>query len=43
MYLWTAERIEKDPFIVYKGKVKPAKIRIFTQIMKNFLTVRGAA
>lgn len=43
MYLWTAEQIEKDPFIVYNGKVKPGKVRIFARIIKNFFSVRGAS
>lgn len=29
-YRWTAKQIEKDPFIVYRHKVKPGKVRIFS-------------
>jgi phytoene synthase len=35
MYNWTARQIFKDPFIVYKKKVKPAKWRIIFSIVKN--------
>jgi phytoene synthase len=40
MYKWTARRIEKNPLIVYKRKVKPSKMRIWRVILKNFLTRR---
>ena len=38
MYMWTAAQIEKDPFIVFKRKVKPAKSKIILQALKNILT-----
>ena len=37
MYGWTARRIEKDPFVVYRGRVKPRKARIILQGLKNAL------
>ncbi len=37
MYAWTAHSIYQDPFIVYKQKVKPSKIRIFSAIMRRAL------
>lgn len=37
MYMWTAARIEKDPFIVFNRKVKPAKSRIILQALKNMI------
>lgn len=39
MYNWTAAQIEKDPFIVYKQKVKPSKVRILLTIIKNSLNL----
>ncbi len=33
MYKWTAKKIEKDPFIVYRRKIKPSKARIITNII----------
>lgn len=38
MYLWTAEQIYKDPLVIYKKAVKPAKIRIFAQVLFNFFS-----
>ena len=38
MYLWTAAKIEKDPFVVYEKKVKPAKGRIILQVLKNLIS-----
>jgi phytoene synthase len=40
MYKWTARRIEKNPLIVYKEKVKPSKMRIWRMALKNYLTLR---
>lgn len=40
MYKWTARIIEKDPFIVFKKKVKPSKTDIILQITKNFLALK---
>ena len=39
LYLWTAARIEKDPFIVYRKKVKPSKIRILATLLKNLIAI----
>ncbi len=36
-YLWTARKIEKNPFVVYRKKMKPAKLYIFMTIIKNSL------
>ncbi len=41
MYKWTAEKIYKDPFLVYRKKVKPSKFRIILKIIENFFKVRG--
>lgn len=30
MYNWTAEEIKKDPFVIYRKKVKPSKKRVIT-------------
>jgi len=38
MYNWTARRIKKDPFLVFKFKLKPAKHTIFFYAIKNLLT-----
>jgi len=38
-YLWTAAQIEKDPFIVFKRKMKPSKPNIMIKMLKNLLTV----
>jgi phytoene synthase len=35
MYLWTAKQIEKDPFLVYKVKVKPSLPKIVSQVFAN--------
>ena len=32
MYWWTAKQIEKDPFIVYKKKVKPSIPKIVSNV-----------
>ncbi len=37
MYGWTAERIRKNPCVVFEKKVKPGKVRIVFNILKNFL------
>jgi phytoene synthase len=39
MYNWTAHRIEDDPFIVFRRKVKPVKVRILAALMRNWLGV----
>lgn len=35
MYLWTAKKIQNNPFIVYKKKVKPSIPKIVTNIISN--------
>ncbi|WP_028972852.1 phytoene/squalene synthase family protein [Spirochaeta cellobiosiphila] len=35
MYNWTARRMVKHPYLLYKGKIKPSKGRIILQILKN--------
>jgi phytoene synthase len=35
MYMWTAKQIEKDPFLVYKKKVKPSIPKIVSNIFSN--------
>jgi phytoene synthase len=40
MYNWTANQISKNPFIVYKRKVKPSKRRIVAQVIANTLTIK---
>lgn len=40
MYKWTAARIEKNPVIVYKRKVKPSKMRILWSALDNFFTIK---
>jgi 15-cis-phytoene synthase len=37
MYEWTAAVIAKDPFVIYKKKVKPSKYRIALTGLKNTL------
>jgi phytoene synthase len=36
MYLWTASVIEKDPLIVFEKKVKPSKLQVILNYIKNF-------
>lgn len=40
MYNWTAAQIEKEPMVVFKRKIKPAKPRIILTILKNSLRRR---
>jgi len=40
MYKWTAKKIEKDPLIVYKQKVKPSKARILSAAVSNLAAIR---
>jgi phytoene synthase len=40
MYKWTAREIERDPFIVYKKKVKPSTSRIVLNVFSNSLGLR---
>jgi phytoene synthase len=37
MYNWTAREIEKDPFVVYKKKVKPSTPKIVFNVFTNSL------
>ncbi len=37
MYRWTAETIRRDPFVVYRYKVKPSRVRILFTIFRHFL------
>ena len=39
MYAWTARQIRRDPFIVFRRKVKPSKARILMTIFGNWLFV----
>lgn len=41
MYNWTARKIERDPFIVFKTKVKPSKRQVIRKVIKN--TAKGTA
>jgi len=40
MYLWTADRIMENPFIVYEKKVKPPKHVIMLKILSNMWSTR---
>lgn len=40
MYRWTAEVIEKDPFVVFERKVKPSKGKIIATVIGNIGTSR---
>ncbi len=40
MYAWTAERILRDPLIVFAAKVKPTKARILRRGVRNVLAAR---
>ncbi len=35
MYKWTAQQIEKDPFVVYQRKVKPSIPKIVSNVLYN--------
>jgi phytoene synthase len=35
MYKWTAREIERDPFVVYKKKVKPSTPKIVFNVFTN--------
>ncbi len=41
MYRWTADRIYRDPRIVFQKKVKPRKARVVFQMLRNALTSAG--
>ena len=40
MYNWTAREIERDPFIVYKKKVKPSTSKVVFNVFSNSLGLR---
>ncbi|MGB8232896.1 MAG: phytoene/squalene synthase family protein [Methanobacterium sp.] len=40
MYKWTAREIERDPFIVYKKKVKPSTSKVVLNVFSNSLGLR---
>ncbi len=40
MYNWTADEIEKDPFIVFTKKVKPRKRRVLIKASRNTIKPR---
>lgn len=42
MYEWTAEQIEKNPWLVYQRKVKPSKVRIVMTGLINFVRIYSA-
>jgi phytoene synthase len=37
MYRFTADVIEKDPFVIFRKKVKPTKLKIIWQLFLNLL------
>ncbi|MGA1821717.1 MAG: phytoene/squalene synthase family protein [Thermoplasmatota archaeon] len=39
MYNWTAGKIENDPMIVYRKKVKPSKLRIVSNVIRKKITL----
>lgn len=39
MYKWTGKVIQKNPFIVYKKKVKPSKMRILATGIQNLISI----
>ena len=41
MYHWTGTVIRRDPFVVFRRKVKPRRARIFARAARNALTIRG--
>ena len=41
MYNWTAEKIARDPFIVYRKKVKPSKVRIVANLLGKKITMKS--
>jgi phytoene synthase len=40
MYKWTAAKIRENPFIIFKEKVKPSKLRIIMDIIKNIFWIK---
>ena len=39
MYNWTAHEIERDPFVVYKKKVKPSTSKIVFNVFSNSIVL----
>jgi phytoene synthase len=39
MYNWTAAKIKKDPFVIYRRKVKPPKVYVIAKGIINSITV----
>ena len=39
MYNWTAEQIQKNPFVVYQWKVQPLVIKILTTVLTNIIDI----
>ena len=42
MYLWTAEQLYDNPWLVYKGSVKPGKTRIILRGLANLFPASGS-
>ena len=40
MYKWTAQQIEKDPFVVYQRKIKPSIPKIVSNVLYNSIQLR---
>lgn len=40
MYLWTANRINKNPKIVLRKKVKPSKWRVIAYVIRNYFAAK---
>lgn len=41
MYVWTARIIQRDPFVVFRKKVKPSKARILSELFLNAFRALG--
>lgn len=39
MYYWTAKKIYENPLVVLEQKLKPSKLRIMTNVIKNCITL----
>jgi len=42
MYAWTARRIESDPFVVFRAKIKPSRARIVHTGLINVFGMKGS-
>jgi phytoene synthase len=40
MYAWTAQKIFENPSLVWQKKIKPSKMRVISQILKNGILLR---